>query len=150
MRAVVQRVLWARVEIDGRVCAEIAHGYLLLLGIHQDDGEDEVLLLAKKAAELRVFEDESGKMNCSLSEVGGGMLIVPNFTLYADTSHGRRPSFITAARPQHAKPLYERFVQAVTQRGISSVQTGEFGADMKVSLLNDGPVTILLDTKDYR
>ncbi len=149
MRAVVQRVLWAKVEIDGRVHGEISQGFLLLLGITHEDTENEAKILAKKATELRVFEDENGKMNRSLQDIGGGMLIVPNFTLYADTSHGRRPSFIGAARPEKAEPLYEYFIELVRQSGMCTVQTGEFGADMKVSLLNDGPVTLILDTKDY-
>lgn len=149
MRAVVQRVLWAKVEIDGRVHGEISQGFLLLLGITHEDTENEAKILAKKATELRVFEDENGKMNRSLQDIGGGMLIVPNFTLYADTSHGRRPSFIGAARPEKAEPLYEYFIELVRQSGMYTVQTGEFGADMKVSLLNDGPVTLILDTKDY-
>ncbi|MFA9381841.1 MAG: D-aminoacyl-tRNA deacylase, partial [Acetanaerobacterium sp.] len=110
MRAVLQRVSWAKVEIGGNISGEIGKGFLLLLGISPSDGENEASLLAQKASGLRVFEDEDGKMNRSLADTGGGMLIVPNFTLYADTSHGRRPSFMAAARPEHARPLYERFV----------------------------------------
>ncbi len=150
MRAVIQRVLWAKVEIDGKLRGEITQGFLLLLGIYREDTEHEARLLVKKASELRVFEDDNGKMNRSLMDIGGGILIVPNFTLCADTSHGRRPSFIAAARPEQATPLYNQFVALVRQTGVAPVQTGEFGADMKVSLLNDGPVTIILDTADYR
>ncbi len=150
MRAVIQRVRWAKVEIDGRLCGEIGPGFLLLLGIYQQDTENEAIVLAKKASELRIFEDDNAKMNRSLNDIGGGMLIVPNFTLCADTSHGRRPSFISAARPEQANPLYRQFVDLVRQTGVTRVQTGEFGADMKVSLLNDGPVTLILDTDEYR
>lgn len=150
MRAVIQRVLWAKVEIDGNLRGEISQGILLLLGIYQDDTENEARLLAKKASELRVFEDENGKMNRSLKDIDGEILIVPNFTLCADTSHGRRPSFIAAARPEQANPLYNLFVDLVRQTDVARVQTGVFGADMKVSLLNDGPVTIVLDTADYK
>lgn len=149
MRAVIQRVRWAKVEIDGRLCGEIGPGFLLLLGIYQQDTENEAIVLAKKASELRIFEDDNAKMNRSLNDIGGGMLIVPNFTLCADTSHGRRPSFISAARPEQANPLYRQFVDLVRQTGVTRVQTGEFGADMKVSLLNDGPVTLILDTDEY-
>lgn len=150
MRAIIQRVSWARVEIDGDCCAEIGQGYLVLLGVCEQDGEAQAALLAKKASELRVLEDESGKMNRSLRDAGGGMLIIPNFTLYADTSHGRRPSFLKAARPEHARALYERFIGLVRECGGFTVQTGRFGADMKVSLLNDGPVTLIMDTDEYR
>ncbi len=132
------------------MCGEIGPGFLLLLGIYQQDTENEAIVLAKKASELRIFEDDNAKMNRSLNDIGGGMLIVPNFTLCADTSHGRRPSFISAARPEQANPLYRQFVDLVRQTGVTRVQTGEFGADMKVSLLNDGPVTLILDTDEYR
>ena len=150
MRAVIQRVLWAKVEIDKKLSGEISQGILLLLGIYQEDTDDEASLLAKKVSELRIFEDENGKMNRSLKDNDGAILIVPNFTLCADTSHGRRPSFIAAARPEQANPLYNLFVDLVRQTGVARVQTGVFGADMKVSLLNDGPVTIVLDTADYK
>lgn len=146
----IQRVLWAKVEIDKKLHGEISQGILLLLAIYQEDTDDEACLLAKKASELRIFEDENGKMNRSLKDIDGEILIVPNFTLCADTSHGRRPSFIAAARLEQANPLYNQFVDLVRQTGVARVQTGEFGADMKVSLLNDGPVTIILDTADYR
>ncbi len=148
MRAVLQRVQWAKVEIDSIVRGEIAQGFLLLVGVYDKDTELEAKVLAKKASELRVFEDGCGKMNLSLHDVGGGMLIIPNFTICADASHGRRPSFIAAASPEQAKPLYERFISFVRENGIDIVKTGEFGADMKVSLLNDGPITIILDTDD--
>lgn len=150
MRAVVQRVTQASVTIDGKVCGEIPQGILLLLGVYEGDTEQEAQLLARKAAELRIFEDTAGKMNLSLADVGGGMLIVSNFTLCAHVSHGRRPSFIAAARPEQAKPLYEYFVGLIRDKGISQVETGVFGAEMKVSLINDGPITILLDTEELK
>ncbi|SDN29229.1 D-aminoacyl-tRNA deacylase [Acetanaerobacterium elongatum] len=150
MRAVIQRVTQASVSIDGKICGEISQGLLLLLGVYQTDTEQEAQLLARKAAELRIFEDAAGKMNLSLADVNGGMLIVSNFTLCADASHGRRPSFIAAARPEQAKPLYEYFVNLVREKGITPVQTGVFGGEMKVSLVNDGPITILLDTDELK
>lgn len=150
MRAVIQRVTQASVSIDGKICGEISQGLLLLLGVYQTDTEQEAQLLARKAAELRIFEDAAGKMNLSLADINGGMLIVSNFTLCADASHGRRPSFIAAARPEQAKPLYEYFVGLIREKGITPVATGVFGAEMKVSLVNDGPITILLDTDELK
>lgn len=149
MRAVVQRVTHASVTIDKTKTAEINSGFLILLGIHQEDTGAQVDLLAQKCADLRVFEDADGKMNLSLSDVGGEVLVVSQFTLYGDCRKGNRPSFISAARPETAIPLYQRFVELLRQRGLA-VQTGEFGADMKVELLNDGPVTILMDTDEMK
>ena len=147
MRAVLQRVRRASVTIDQETVGEIGNGILLLLGISERDGKEEVAYLAEKCVGLRIFEDSEGKMNRSLADVGGKMLIVSQFTLYADCKKGKRPSFTGAARPEHAIPLYESFVETVEEKGIN-VQTGVFGADMLVSLENDGPVTILLDTEE--
>lgn len=148
MKAVLQRVSSAKVETGGKIAGEIGQGLLILLGVTGKDGVDEADFLAEKSANLRIFEDESGKLNRSLLDVGGGMLVVSNFTLCADARHGRRPSFTDAAPPETANLLYERFVAAAKDTGIVTVQTGVFRADMQVSLVNDGPVTILLDTDD--
>ena len=150
MRAVVQRVTDGSVTIEDRVRGKIGKGFVVLLGIHTDDTPEMVDFFADKIVNLRVFEDEAGKMNRSLLDAGGAILLVSQFTLYADCSHGRRPSFIEAARPEKAIPLYERMIERL--RGYSSpVETGEFGADMQVRILNDGPVTIVLDSNDiYR
>lgn len=144
MRAVVTRVKNARVEIDGQVSGQIGTGYLVLLGVGPDDTEAAAEKLAEKICNLRVFEDENGKMNRNLEQVGGALLVVSQFTLYADTS-SRRPGFSGAAKPDLAVPLYERFMDRCRQRGFD-VQHGEFGADMQVFSQNDGPVTILFDT----
>ncbi len=148
MRAVIQRVTGASVTIDGVERSRIGLGYLVLLGIHESDTAAQAELLAKKIAGLRVMEDENGKMNRSLADVGGEILLVSQFTLYGDCSHGNRPSFITAARPETAIPLYEHMIKLLEEKTGKPVRTGEFGADMKVELLNDGPVTILMDTAD--
>lgn len=150
MRLVYQRVKSARVDIEGETVASIGKGALLLLGICPEDTEAEGALLARKAAQLRVFTDEAGKMNLSLLDVGGSALLVSNFTLYADCSHGRRPAFTAAARPEEAEPLVERFAAQLREAGVKDVQTGCFGADMQVSLLNDGPVTIWMDTDEWK
>jgi D-tyrosyl-tRNA(Tyr) deacylase len=147
MRAVIQRVVAASVTVDGQVVGQIAHGFLVLLGITAGDGEAEAVLLARKIAGLRVFEDEDGKMNLALSDVDGAVLAVSQFTLYADVRKGRRPSFTEAARPEQADPLYRRFCQLLAAEGIP-VQQGVFQAHMQVALVNDGPVTIWLDTKE--
>ena len=147
MRAVLQRVKSARVTIDGTVTGEIGNGILLLLGVSAQDGTKEADFLADKAVNLRIFEDAEGKMNLSLLDASGEMLIVSQFTLYGDCRKGRRPSFTGAARPETAIPLYERFIASVKASGVP-VKTGTFGADMLVSLENDGPVTILLDTEE--
>lgn len=145
MRAVVTRVHSASVAIGGRINGEIGQGYLVLLGVGPNDTEETACKLADKICNLRVFEDENGKMNRNLEQVGGGLLVVSQFTLYADTS-SRRPGFSGAARPELAIPLYERFMAHCRERGFA-VEHGEFGADMQVASVNDGPVTILFDTE---
>lgn len=150
MKAVIQRVLNAKVTVNEQITGEIGKGFLVLLGVMEDDTENEMKLLAKKVAQLRVFEDENEKMNLSLGDVGGSVLVVSQFTLCADVSHGRRPSFIKSARPERAKKLYEQFVCELHEWGIDNVQTGIFGADMAVELLNDGPVTIIMDTDEWK
>lgn len=144
----MQRVAQADVTIDEKTTAACGQGLLVLLGICAQDEIRHADFLAAKTAQLRIFEDDGGKMNRSLLDIGGGAIVVSNFTLYADARHGRRPSFIGAARPEQAIPLYERFVAALKDAGVASVQTGEFGADMQVHLVNDGPVTIILDTDE--
>lgn len=148
MRVVIQRVSQASVTIDGTIKSSIQQGLLLLLGIEGEDGAEDIDWLCKKIAALRIFSDEAGLMNRSVQDIGGGLLVVSQFTLHASTKKGNRPSFIRAARPETAVPLYERFVETLAREAGLPVQTGEFGADMKVSLLNDGPVTILMDSKD--
>ena len=143
MRAVVTRVLSASVTIDGKRVSEIDKGFLVLLGVHKDDTEEKAVKIADKICGLRVFEDENGKMNINPSDAGAKLLIVSQFTLYADCS-SRRPGFTDAARPEISKPLYELVVSECKKRGVE-VGTGEFGADMKVESVNDGPVTIILD-----
>ena len=145
MRAVVTRVSGASVTIDGKVNGQIEKGFLVLLGVGPNDTEETAVKLAEKICNLRVFEDENGKMNLSLEQVGGQLLVISQFTLYADTS-SRRPGFTGAAKPDVAIPLYERFMAHCVQRGFV-VEHGEFGADMKVASVNDGPVTILFDTE---
>lgn len=145
MRCVVQRVTEASVAVDGEVIGRCAKGFMVLIGVHADDTERDLRYMAEKVPKLRVFEDDAGKMNLSLKDVGGGMLAISQFTLYGDARGGNRPSFITAARPEKANPMYEQLVEAWRAQGIH-VETGRFGADMKVSLVNDGPVTILMDS----
>lgn len=145
MRAVVTRVKSALVEIDGKINGQIGRGYLILLGVGPSDTEDTAVKLADKICNLRIFEDENGKMNRSLEQVNGGILVVSQFTLYADTS-SRRPGFSGAAKPDLAIPLYEKFMERCRERGFT-VEHGEFGADMQVFSQNDGPVTILFDTE---
>lgn len=149
MKAVIQRVTKAKVTVDSRVTGEIEKGFLVLLGVMDGDGEAQMKLLAKKVAEIRIFEDENEKMNLSLTQVGGAVLVVSQFTLCADISHGRRPSFIPSADPKTANELYLNFVEELKSHGISNVQTGEFGADMAVELVNDGPVTIIMNTDEW-
>ena len=149
MRALVQRVSRASVTIDGRVHGAIDKGFLVLLGITEGDTEADARYLADKCVGLRVFTDENDKMNRSLADVGGGLLVVSQFTLYGDCSHGRRPSFIAAARPDTAIPLYECFVARCRESGLP-VETGEFGAHMEIELLGDGPVTLWMDTAEMR
>ncbi|WP_296627265.1 D-aminoacyl-tRNA deacylase [uncultured Negativibacillus sp.] len=148
MRALVQRVTHASVTVEGDCVGKISEGLLVLLGVGPNDTEKEADFLAKKCANLRIFTDENDKMNLSLLDIGGQMLVVSQFTLYADCSHGRRPAFIGAAAPELANRLYEYFQQSVQKEGVQTVQHGIFGADMKVELLNNGPVTILLDTDE--
>lgn len=148
MRAILQRVSNCNVEVDNKTVSEISNGFLILLGVKNTDTQSDAVKLAKKISGLRIFTDENDKMNLSLSDVNGSVLVVSNFTLYADCSHGRRPSFINAARPDCSEPLYEFFCQEVENNGISNVQKGIFGADMKVSLLNDGPVTLVIDSEE--
>lgn len=143
MRAVLTRVLSASVTIDGEKRAEIGKGFLVLLGVHTDDTQEQAKKIADKICGLRIFEDENGKMNISPKDAGAKLLIVSQFTLYADCS-SRRPGFTNAARPEISEPLYELVVEECRNRGFE-VQTGEFGADMKVESVNDGPVTIVLD-----
>ena len=145
MKAWVQRVTEASVTIDGERVAEIGLGYLILLGVTHDDTEAKADELAERIYTLRIFEDENGKTNKSIADVNGSAIVVSQFTLYADTSHGRRPGFSNAARPELAKPLYERVVAKLRERlGAERVGTGRFGADMKVRLLNDGPFSVEL------
>ena len=144
MRLVVQRVKKAKVEVEGKTVGSINNGFLVLLGVTHTDTRKEADYLVKKLCNLRVFEDENGKMNLGLKDVGGELLIVSQFTLYADCSQGNRPSFINAAKPDVANELYEYFCEKCKEQNIK-VEKGIFGADMKVSLLNDGPVTIILE-----
>lgn len=147
MRAVIQRVTQAEVTIDQKSVGKIEQGFMVLLGIHETDNVEDVAYLVRKISKLRVFEDTAGKMNLSIQEIQGSILSVSQFTLYADTKKGNRPSFIEAARPEAAIPLYELFNKQLKALNIP-VETGEFGADMAVSLINAGPVTIIIDTKD--
>ncbi len=145
MRVVLQRVSRARVTVDGRVTGEIGRGLLLLVGFTAADREDALAWMAEKVRGLRIFPDDAGKMNRSLDEVGGGVLVVSQFTLYGDTRKGWRPSFVDAAPPERAIPLYERFVALLRAGAPGPVATGEFGAMMDVELVNDGPVTLMLE-----
>ena len=148
MKLVVQRVSHSSVSVDAQVVGKIDRGYMILLGVGKDDTCADADILAKKVAYLRIFEDENGKMNKSVLDIGGSCLVISQFTLFADCRHGRRPSFINAGNPAEAERLYEYFAVKLKQLGVTDVQTGCFGADMKVDLLNDGPVTILLDSKE--
>ena len=150
MKAILQRVSNARVEIENKTVGQIEKGFLILLGVENGDEQRDAEVLAAKISGLRIFTDENDKMNLSLTDVGGGVLVISNFTLCADCSHGRRPSFIAAARPETAEPLYEYFCRKMTDNGISRVEKGVFGADMQVSLINDGPVTIEINSKDLK
>lgn len=150
MKAILQRVSFAEVKVDGNTVGKIDSGFLILLGIAEGDTQKEADALSAKISTLRVFTDENDKMNLSLADIDGEVLVISNFTLYADCSHGRRPSFIKAARPETAEPLYEYFCKRMDDNGVRRVEKGIFGADMKVSLLNDGPVTIDIDTRDLK
>lgn len=148
MKAVFQRVYDASVTVEGRETGAVGKGALILLGVVREDTEAQAVLMAQKIANLRVFTDEQDKMNLSLLDIGGEALVVSNFTLAANCSHGRRPEFFAAARPEQAEPLYERFMKELSALGIR-VASGEFGADMTVHMNGNGPVTILLDTTDW-
>jgi D-tyrosyl-tRNA(Tyr) deacylase len=147
MRVVVQRVSSASVDVGGETVGAIRHGLLLLVGLTHDDTEADARWMADKIAGLRIFEDDAGKMNRSVLDVGGGVLSVSQFTLYGDCRKGKRPNFMEAARPEQAEPLYERFNGYLREQGLV-VETGRFGAMMEVRLVNDGPVTLILDTRD--
>jgi D-aminoacyl-tRNA deacylase len=146
MRAVVQRVSRAQVRVEGQVTGSVGRGLLVLLGVAKDDGDADVRSLADKLAALRIFEDEAGKMNRSVTDIGGGVLVVSQFTLVGDARKGNRPSFVDAAAPEAANSLYERFCALLREKGLH-VGTGVFRATMEVELVNDGPVTILLDSR---
>lgn len=148
MIAVIQRVSEASVTIEGQVKGQIGLGFLVLLGITHTDTQEDIEWLAKKIVGMRIFGDAEGKMNLDLKAIEGNILLISQFTLHASTKKGNRPSFIEAARPEVAIPLYEKMIQQLTQELGQPIQTGEFGADMKVSLLNDGPVTIVIDSKN--
>lgn len=150
MKAVIQRVSRAKVTVDGEVTGEVKKGYLVLLGVVNGDTEKEMKLMAQKVANLRIFTDENDKMNLSLLDIDGEALVVSQFTLCADVSHGRRPSFINSAPPAEANRLYEMFVEELRNLGVKKVATGKFGAHMDVELLNQGPVTILFNTDEWK
>lgn len=147
MRIVLQRVSEANVKIDGQIVGQIGHGIMILLGIEDEDSKEDIKWLAGKVSRLRIFSDEEGKMNLSIQDVGGEFLVISQFTLHASTKKGNRPSYIKAARPEVAIPLYEQFVAELQLESGLKIATGEFGGDMKVSLVNDGPVTIIIDSK---
>lgn len=146
MRSVIQRVTRASVEVQGEMLGKIGKGLLVLLGVSDDDTDADLEYMAEKISGLRIFEDEDEKMNLSIADIGGEFLVVSQFTLYGDCRKGKRPSFTAAGRPDYANEMYEKFVSVLRKKGFS-VQTGKFGADMKVELVNDGPVTLLIDSK---
>lgn len=148
MRLVIQRVAEAAVHIDGVCAGRIGQGLMILAGVEEQDTEEDVLWLSKKVADMRIFEDQEGKMNLSVKEIEGEALVVSQFTLHASTKKGNRPSFIKAARPAQAIPLYELFKKELGSLLEGRVSSGEFGADMKISLINDGPVTICMDSRN--
>ena len=150
MKAILQRVSNARVDIENKTVGKIEKGFLILLGVENGDEQRDAEVLAAKISGLRIFTGKNDKMNLSLTDVGGGVLVISNFTLCADCSHGRRTSFISAARPETAEPLYEYFCKKMSDNGIPRVEKGVFGADMQVSLTNDGPVTIEINSKDLK
>ncbi len=147
MRAVVQRVLSANLKVDGKLISEIDNGMVVFLGVGIGDRQEDIDKLALKISKLRIFEDENGKMNLSIKDVSGKILLISQFTLYADCSHGNRPSFFEAEKPQVANEMYQNMKSRLNQEGIM-VEMGVFGADMKIEVLNDGPVTIMLDSKN--
>lgn len=148
MKAVIQRVLESSVTIEGKVVAQIKQGLLILIGIEDSDVEEDINWLTSKIANLRIFADENHVMNLSIKDINGEMIVVSQFTLHALTKKGNRPSYIKAAKPEIAIPLYESFVKQMEMETNKKIQTGQFGADMKVTLINDGPVTIIIDTKN--
>ena len=148
MRVVIQRVSKASVEINSNEICSINNGLLILLGIELKDSDEDIVWLTKKIINLRIFSDENGKMNHSITDVSGEIIVVSQFTLHAKTKKGNRPSYINAAKPELAIPLYEKFTDFLRKESGLNVYTGKFGADMKVSLINDGPVTIILDSKE--
>lgn len=150
MKAVIQRVTYAKCIIDGAVVGQCGEGFMILLGVVEGDTVSDADKLLKKVPYLRIFRDENDKMNRSCLDIDGEMLVISQFTLAADCSHGRRPSFIAAAAPSEAIPLYEYFVQGLRDAGVKRVETGEFGADMQIELVNNGPVTIVLDSKELK
>ena len=150
MKAVIQRVKHSSVTVDGELISKINNGFMILLGVMEGDTEEDANKLVKKIPNLRIFEDDNGKMNLSLLDTLGEILLVSQFTLCADCSHGRRPSFINSAPPKEATALYEYVADELKKAGVKDVKTGIFGADMKVDLLNDGPVTIILDSKELK
>jgi len=150
MIVVIQRVSTASVTINSQNCNSMAMGLVVLVGIEEADNEEDLEWLSKKIVNLRIFNDEGGVMNKSVKEVNGNILLVSQFTLHASTRKGNRPSYIKAAKPEVAIPVYEKFIKALTFDLQKPIKTGEFGADMKISLVNDGPVTIIIDTKDKK
>jgi D-tyrosyl-tRNA(Tyr) deacylase len=148
MRAVIQRVTQASVSIDGQEKAKINHGLLVLLGIEEQDNQEDIDWLCRKIAQLRIFDDLEGVMNLSIQDIEGEIMVISQFTLHAKVKKGNRPSYIKAARPETAIPLYEKFIRTISTYIEHKIQTGEFGAVMQVSLTNDGPVTIIIDTKN--
>lgn len=147
MRVVIQRASQASVTIDGEIKSQIGKGLMILLGIEHEDEQEDIQFLCQKIAKLRIFDDENGVMNKSVVDVDGDIIVVSQFTLHASTKKGNRPSYIKAARPETAIPMYEKFVKQLEEATGKNVQTGEFGAHMDVALVNDGPVTILIDSK---
>lgn len=148
MRIVIQRVTEANVKVEGKICGKIGHGLLILVGIEESDSNDDIEWLCKKIVNMRIFDDENGIMNKSIIDIDGNILAISQFTLMAQTKKGNRPSYIRAAKPEISKPLYSEFCKKLSLELGKTVERGIFGADMKVSLLNDGPVTILMDTKN--
>ncbi len=148
MKVVIQRVISASVSINQQVKSEISNGLLILLGVGQNDTVNDVDWLANKISNLRIFSDGEGKMNKSITDVSGEILLISQFTLYAQTKKGNRPSFIKSAKPEQAIPLYHKMIEVLSQLTNSDIKTGEFGADMQISLVNDGPVTIIIDTEN--
>jgi D-tyrosyl-tRNA(Tyr) deacylase len=148
MKIVLQRVSKASVTVDNSIVGEIEQGFLILLGVETNDDQDDIKWLVNKCMNMRIFSDEDGKMNHSIKDIEGSFLVVSQFTLHASTKKGNRPSFIKAARPDHAIPMYDQFCETLNKMSNLKVEKGKFGADMKVELLNDGPVTIILDSKN--